>query len=90
MKDYQDLKELFERFKLEYIEGQNEVGDRKISLVQGAKNVTGYYGLVADFYFDEEGSFLEVDLVDELYGKPATESACKGTAEGCDGLCLQK
>jgi len=87
MKDYQDLKDLFERFNLEFIEGKNEVGDQKISLVQGAHNVMGYYGLLADFYFSEEGEFLEVDLIDELYGKPASENACKGAVDGCDGLC---
>ena len=87
MKDYTSLKDLFEKYQLEYIEGRNEVGDLKISLVQGAKKVAGHYGLVADFFFDEEGDFIEVELIDELYGKPASKNASEGAVDGCDGLC---
>jgi len=63
MSDKKDLAALFKKWNIDYI----ETNYNTIKLVQGFKNISGHYGLLAEFRFDDEENFTTVDLLDEGY-----------------------
>jgi len=57
---YIQMKELFNKFDLEYIEAED-----CLLLYQGMHNVQGDYGLYCQFNFCPDGDFIDLSLKEE-------------------------